>query len=284
MALINHVKREINAKLIYFGPAQSGKSTNLNVIYKKLKPECRGKLKSMAVQQDRMLFFDFTLPGHGNVDGYHVRFHVYTLAGKVTREAAWKTVLKGADGVVFVADSAPNKAAANRESLTTLQEQLQGHGKSLPQIPCVIQCNKRDLSGALPLEEIRQICAAGDAPLLPAIARKGEGVFEALSRLVQMVVMDLRESGLELEREAEPLAGLAAPETGTILPVAAEVTTEPGPVASAGGSEALTIEMGGAPVVVSGGGLRVPMVVRCSGKEQKIAVTVTLSLEPEETD
>ncbi len=297
MALINHVKREINAKLVYFGPARAGKATNLNVIFKKLKPECRGKLKSMAVQSDRMLFFDFTPPGRGNVDGYRVRFHVYTLAGNVASASAWKTVLKGVDGVVFVADSTPNQQAANQESLASLREQLQGYGKQLEQVPCIVQFNKRDLSGALPLDELRQMFAAGGFPSIPAIARKGEGVVDTLSRLAQMVMNGLSESGLELEQGPEHVAALeeGAPspesssrivkeESGAACTVAAEMTSEPGPTVSpAAGMDAPTIEMG-EPVAVSGGGLRLPLVVRCGGKEKKVVVSLSLSLESAETE
>ncbi len=293
MALINHVKREINAKLVYFGPAHSGKATNLNVIYKKLKTQCRGKVKSMAVQNDRMLFFDFALPGQGEVDGYSVRFHVYTLAGKVSRSAAWKMVLKGADGVVFVVDSTPDKVAANRESLATLQEQLQSFGKPLHQFPCIVQCNKRDLDGALPLDELRQICAAGDAPLIPAIARKGEGVFDALSRLVQMVMKDLRESGLELQSTAE-LGGIAETTPGAtsgeigvgapgLVPAPAvdsDHTVSTLPVTS---GEALmqgpVIELAGKPELLDNGRVRLPFVVRSGEGEKRFSLSVSISLE-----
>ncbi len=292
MALINHVKREINAKLVYFGPAHSGKTTNLNVIFRKLKPECRGKLKSMAVQQDRMLFFDFMVPGQGKVDGYQVRFHVYTLAGKVTSDAAWKMVLKGADGVVFVADSASNKMAANRENLAALREQLQGAGK----VPCVVQFNKRDLSDAVPLEEIRQALVTGNCPVVPTVAAKGEGVLDALFAVIKTVMQTLKESGLELEGGAENLGGLTVPEepaapeltsrlageeAGATSQMAAEVAVESGPAASE--NDAPTIEVDGEPVAMSDGRLRLPLTVRYGGKEKKFAVMLALSLESEDT-
>lgn len=286
MALINHVKREINAKLVFFGPAHSGKTTNLNITYKKLKPECRGKLKSMTVQHDRMLFFDFTVPGQGKVDGYQVRFHIYTLAGKVTREAAWKMVLKGADGVVFIADSAPNRMTVNRDSLATLREQMEGAGN----VACVVQCNKRDLADAVPLDEMRRDLASENCPVVPAVAAKGEGVLDALFAVMRTVLQNLKESGLELERGPESLGGLAEPEefpapetassnagdqAGATSPAEAGLTAP-----AVGEDEAPTIEMAGEPVVMSGGRMRLPLTLHWGGREQKFALTVSLSLEP----
>ncbi len=299
MALINHVKREINAKLVYVGPAHSGKATNLNVIYKKMKPECRGKLKSMAVQQDRMLFFDFMPPGQGDVDGYRVRFHVYTLAGKVVRGAAWKMVLKGADGVVFVADSSPDRMTANQESLTMLREQLQGYDKPLQRMPCVVQCNKRDVAGALPLEELRQACSVEDAPLVPAVARKGEGVFDSLSRLVRIVMTELRASGLDVRSPAAELGGeeavtFAASREAALAdagvskpgqkrsPAAAADTVRSAagqPTAGEGQGPEPAIEMAGKPKLLGDGRVCLPLVVRCGEAEKKLSLTVSISVD-----
>ncbi len=212
---------------------------------------------------------------------------------------AWKTVLKGVDGVVFVADSTPTGLAANRESLALLQEQLQAYGTQLNHIPCVVQFNKRDDAGALPLDDLRQVCAAGGAPSIPATARKGEGVFDTLSRLVQMVVKGLSESGLELAQAPEHLA-MAEPEVGAssqepaprsageepgrTCPVTAEVPYESGLTDStAAGNVVPSIEMG-EPVALSDGRLRLPLVVRHDGKEKKVVLSVSLSLEAEETD
>ena len=150
MALINKIKREINAKLIYFGPGLSGKTTNLNHIYSKLKPEFRGKLKLMNIQNDKMLFFDFTPPGDGKMNGYNVRLHIYTIKEGGNAVPPWKMVLKGADGVVFVADSSPERMAANQESLQSLGKYLAAHGQSLADIPLVFAYNKRDRVDAVP--------------------------------------------------------------------------------------------------------------------------------------
>src|SRR5512137_906990 len=155
MALVNHAKGEINAKLVFYGPGLSGKSTNLNFIYRKLKPEHRGKLKAMNIEKERMLFFDFSPSGPGKVGAYNVRFHIYTITGEAASGTAWKMVLKGVDGVVFVADSAPDRLGANLESLSVLRKTLEGYSINLADLPGVLQCNKRDLSAALPLDEMQ---------------------------------------------------------------------------------------------------------------------------------
>src|SRR5512136_114758 len=156
MALVNHAKGEINAKLVFYGPGLSGKSTNLNFIYRKLKPEHRGKLKAMNIEKERMLFFDFSPSGQGKVGTYNVRFHIYSITGEAANSTAWKMVLKGADGMVFVADSAPERLEANLESLNDLQKNLNTYGKSISELSGVLQCNKRDLPAALPLEEMQK--------------------------------------------------------------------------------------------------------------------------------
>src|SRR5690349_3874680 len=149
MALVNQAKREINAKIVYFGPGLAGKSTNLRHIYGKLKPEFRANLKGMQVKDARMLFFDFTPPGDSSVHGCKVRFHVYAISGEPSEPAVWKMVLKGVDGVVFVADSAMDRVGANRTALEQLSGYLSGYGLSLASLPVVFQYNKTDLPDAL---------------------------------------------------------------------------------------------------------------------------------------
>lgn len=304
MALINHAKREINAKLVYYGPGLSGKATNLNFIYRKLKPEYRGKLKSMNIQKDRMIFFDVTLPGQGSVEGYETRFHIYALVGEVTNSAAWKMVLKGADGVVFVADSAPERLAANRESLRVLEKILGAYGKGLTGLPGVLQCNKRDLANPLPLAEMESALNAGRFPVVPAVAGKGEGVIDSLFTLVKSVLMNLREGGVELA--GGELAGLAvaAPAAGEEEPAAASgqfpAAAEEEPPAAPGGGEAPPAAMPAAqsasaveePVLalageaepLAGGRLRLPLSIRYAGREKKVAITVAVSVELDEAE
>jgi signal recognition particle receptor subunit beta len=304
MALINHTKREINAKLVYVGPTGAGKETNLSVVYRKMKPDCRSKLKSMATQNGRMLFFDFTLPGGGEVDGYLVRFHLYTLVGGAAGAAAWKPVLKGADGVLFIADSRPEMAAANSESLASLHECLQSCGATLAGTPHVIQCNKRDLAESLPMETMRQLEADSNTPFMPASAAKGEGVMESLTRLVRMVMKELGagnvvgmqdESPLPASREAGAVP--AAPEEPQItsMELSVPVTESAGMVAPEPLPPALLLQDDtvssreaqaffdcvGDPQLMGGGCLRLPLSISLDGGNRRVSLTLTISLGQE---
>ncbi len=186
MALINHAKREINAKIVYVGPNLSGKTTILQHIYRKLKPEFRGKIKSMNLQNDKMMFFDFQPAQQRELDGYRVKFHVYTLVGNVSQSSSWKMVIKGADGVVFVADSSSNRVIANVECFQNLKEILCSY--SLNDIPIVLQCNKRDLPDVLPLEDMSLTLTGEATPVFPSIASKGEGVLEGIFSLTKNIL------------------------------------------------------------------------------------------------
>jgi len=197
MALVNQAKREINAKIVFFGPGLSGKSTNLKHVFNKLKPEFRGAIKAMTVQAARMLFFDFTPPGDGNVHGFRVRFHVYTVSGPVVDPAAWKMVLKGVDGIVFVADAAADRQEDNRASLDNLTSYLKGYGQSLSSIPVVIQFNKCDLSDALEISELERTLNPSRLPSFKASSQSGEGVLQTTLGLVKTVLAGLRDKGLE---------------------------------------------------------------------------------------
>lgn len=298
MALVNHAKHEINAKLVFYGPGFSGKATNLNYIYRKLKPEHRGKLKTMNVGKDRMLFFDFTPAGQGKVGGYSVRFHVYSIIGEVTGSSAWKMVLKGADGVVFVADSAPERMTANLESLDNLKKIMRSYGKSIKDLPGVLQCNKHDIDPALSLDEMENALNYGCFTVMPAVAKRGEGVLDSLFGLMKTVLKNLRESGLDLEQEPEPPGGLPAAtmagmgeeprsvetpscvakgDSSTISAVAAEA----GETAPADGEEPV-IEMAGEPELLDNGRVRLPLKILYGGREKKAAFTVSFSLDSDQ--
>ena len=303
MALVNRIKREINAKLVFFGPAQSGKSTNLNLIYSKLKSEFRGKLKSMNIQGDRMLFFDFTPPGNGNVNGFNVRFHIYTIKGEAKGVSSWKMVLKGADGVLFVADSAPDRMAANRESLKNLAEQLGAHGQNLADIPVVFEYNRRDRIDAVPVEDMQRILNPGNFPHFSATASRGEGVLNALLSLVRTVLKRLRETGLELEecvetrgvgeRAAEELAesqvmvepvadAIADEEVTTSLLAEEEFAAGPEAAIVAAPSihgEEPEVSLNGEVEMVAPGRLRLPITIKYAGKEKTIALNLTVGLD-----
>jgi mutual gliding-motility protein MglA len=192
MTFINYAAREINCKIVYYGPGLCGKTTNLQYIYDTTAPTAKGKLISLATETDRTLFFDFMPLELGTVRGFKTRFHLYTVPGQVFYDASRKLILKGVDGVVFVADSQAARMEANLESLRNLELNLKEQGYDLRAIPYVLQLNKRDLSTALPAEEMkRQLLYKGE-PVFEAVASKGTGVFETLKTIAKMVLIDLR--------------------------------------------------------------------------------------------
>lgn len=194
MAVVDEKVKEINAKIVYYGPGLSGKTTNINYIYRKLKPEHRGKLTVLATKTDRTLFFDFLPIELGEIRGMKTRFQVYTVPGQVYYNATRKLVLKNVDGIVFVADSSPDKLAQNVESLNNLEENLAFYKRRLQDIPHVIQYNKRDVEGALPVEELQKVLNRYNAPYFEASAKTGKGVLETLTLICKMVLKKLRSS------------------------------------------------------------------------------------------
>jgi signal recognition particle receptor subunit beta len=192
MTFINYAAREINCKIVYYGPGLCGKTTNLQYIYDRTNPAAKGKLISLATETDRTLFFDFLPLDLGTVRGFKTRFHLYTVPGQVFYDASRKLILKGVDGVVFVADSQEARMDANIESLRNLEKNLKEHGFDLTTIPYVLQLNKRDLPTALTAEEMyRQLNYKGE-PTFEATAPVGTGVFDTLKAVAKQVLMELR--------------------------------------------------------------------------------------------
>jgi len=193
MTFINYASREINCKIVYYGPGLCGKTTNLQFIYDKTNPTAKGKLISLATETDRTLFFDFLPLELGNVRGFKTRFHLYTVPGQVFYDASRKLILKGVDGVIFVADSQRERMDANVESLRNLELNLKTQGYDIKSIPYVLQLNKRDLPSALPVEEMRAKLTFGNEPVLEAIAfsDEGIGVFDTLKAVAKLVLQDL---------------------------------------------------------------------------------------------
>jgi signal recognition particle receptor subunit beta len=207
MTFINYAAREINCKLVYYGPGLGGKTTNLQHIYARTNPTAKGKLISLATETDRTLFFDFLPLELGNIRGFRTRFHLYTVPGQVFYDASRKLILKGVDGVAFVADSQRVRMDANVESIRNLKENLRGQGYNLDNIPYVLQLNKRDLSGIVPADEMTRALRLRDEPVFEAVAITGVGVFETLKALARMVLLKLRSGGGQTAAVGRPGAG-----------------------------------------------------------------------------
>jgi len=195
MSFVNHMAREINCKLVYYGPGLGGKTANIQFIYEKTAGPAKGKLLSLATESERTLFFDFLPLALGEVRGFKVRFHLYTVPGQVFYDASRKLVLKGADGVVFVADSQIERSDANLESLDNLKDNLREMDRSLSEIPFVVQYNKRDLPNAAPVEELREALNPTKVPDYEACARTGQGVLDTLKGVAKLVLNDLKTKG-----------------------------------------------------------------------------------------
>jgi signal recognition particle receptor subunit beta len=223
MSMINYASREINCKLVYYGPGLGGKTTNLEFVYNKVAPASRGKMISLATETERTLFFDFLPVDLGTIRGFKVKFHLYTVPGQVYYNASRKLILKGVDGVVFVADSQIERMDANIEAMQNLYENLAQHGYDLTKIPFAIQYNKRDLPNAAPVAELQAALNPGwpvddlarqrltpdpnheaeylvsqvdgqwieRAPYFEAVALTGEGVFDTLKAISKTVVKTL---------------------------------------------------------------------------------------------
>lgn len=223
MSMINYASREINCKLVYYGPGLGGKTTNLEHIYRKVSPDTRGKMVSLATETERTLFFDFLPVDLGTIRGFKTRFHLYTVPGQVYYNASRKLILKGVDGVVFVADSQVDRNEANFEAMQNLYDNMAEYGYDLTKIPFVVQYNKRDLPNAAPVEELQSQLNPGwpvedrtkhkqipdpwhegeflvqqldgtwiaRAPYFESVAVMGDGVFETLRALAKNVLKSL---------------------------------------------------------------------------------------------
>src|SRR5450759_1602335 len=195
MSFINYASREINCKIVYYGPGLCGKTTNLQFVYQKTAPDAKGKMISLATETERTLFFDFLPLSLGEIRGFKTRFHLYTVPGQVFYDASRKLILKGVDGVIFVADSQTERMEANIESLENLRQNLTEQGYNLDKLPYIIQYNKRDLPNAAPLDELRQLLNPAHATEFEACATTGVGVFETLKAIAKAVLTELRRGG-----------------------------------------------------------------------------------------
>jgi signal recognition particle receptor subunit beta len=195
MAFINYSTREINVKLVYYGPGLGGKTTNIQFVHQKTDPTTRGRLISLATETERTLFFDFLPLQMGEIRGFKTRFHLYTVPGQVFYDASRKLILKGADGVVFVADSQIDRMDANLESMDNMKLNLEENNLKLDDIPWVIQYNKRDLKNAVDVRELSRLLNPTKVPEFEGIAPQGVGVFETLKTVAKLVIKTLRTQG-----------------------------------------------------------------------------------------
>ncbi|MFA6054803.1 MAG: GTPase domain-containing protein [Thermodesulfovibrionales bacterium] len=192
MSFINYSSREINCKIVYYGPGLCGKTTNLQYIYRRTNPEQKGKLISLATETERTLFFDFLPLSLGDIKGFKIRFHLYTVPGQVFYAASRKLILKGVDGVVFVADSQLERMESNIESLEDLKINLAEQGYDLDKLSSVVQYNKRDLPNVVPFEDMDKLLNYRNVPWFEAVAVTGKGVFETLKAVAKQVLFELK--------------------------------------------------------------------------------------------
>ncbi len=192
MSFINYASREINCKIVYYGPGLGGKTTNLQYIYNKTNPTAKGKMISLATETERTLFFDFLPLALGEIRGFKVRFHLYTVPGQVFYDASRKLILKGVDGIAFVADSQIERMDANMESIDNMKINLQEQGYDITDMPYILQYNKRDLPNAASVVELKRALNPNGVPDFEAVATIGTGVFETLKTISKMVLIELR--------------------------------------------------------------------------------------------
>ena len=195
MSFINYAGKEINCKIIYFGPGLSGKTTNVQYIYEQTQPAQRGKLVALSTENERTLFFDFLPLAVGDVRGYKTRFHLYAIPGQTFYEISREFILKGVDGIVFVADSLPDRVEADIESYEALERSLERQGYDINKVPLVFQYNKRDLPEAVTLRELEATFNPMRRPYFEAVASRGEGVMETLQAISQLVIHELKGGG-----------------------------------------------------------------------------------------
>lgn len=192
MSFLNYSTREINFKVVYYGPGLSGKTTNITFIYNKIKSDNKGKLVSLATETERTLFFDFFPLDLGTINGYKVKFHLYTVPGQIYYSSSRKLILKGVDGIVFVADSQRERFDANIESLADMMENLEDYKIDFNKIPYVLQLNKRDLPNITPANELIAALRKKDEPVIEAVAVKGDGVVDTLKAISKLIMVEVK--------------------------------------------------------------------------------------------
>jgi hypothetical protein len=192
MTYVNYAAKEINVKIVYYGPGLGGKTTNLQHIYERTAPDLKGKLITLATETDRTLFFDFMPLDVGEIKGFKVRLHLYTVPGQVFYNASRKLILKGVDGVIMVCDSQRERMDANIESIRNLEQNLRENGYNLIDLPYVLQLNKRDLPNIVSVEEMKAHLVVKSEPVIEAVGTQGVGVFATLKTISKLTLLDLK--------------------------------------------------------------------------------------------
>lgn len=284
MAVVDQNKKEISAKIVYYGPGLSGKTTNIQYIHSKLKPGHRGKLMTLATQTDRTLFFDYLPVELGEVRGMKTRFQIYTVPGQVFYNATRKLVLKNVDGVVFVADSQRKMMNENIDSLNNLESNLKFYHKTLNDVPIVFQYNKRDLPEVIPVEELQEKLNRISAPYLEVVASEGKNVLNTLTMISKLVLQKLRTategprpSPFKLKEKAAAPAPAPSPAAGSAH-VGGGPAREAAPESSES-SRTLEIVSWGDPQRVSPHELKIPLVLKDKGRNETISLNFVLNVE-----
>ena len=193
MSFLNYSTKEINFKIVYYGPGLSGKTTNIKKIYEKVKSDSKGKLVSLATETERTLFFDFFPLDLGTVKGYKVKFHLYTVPGQIYYSSSRKLIMKGVDGVVFVADSQRERFEANIESLQDMFDNLKEYNIEFKTLPYILQLNKRDLPNITPVNEMITALRKKDEPVIESISLHGDGVIETLKGISKLIMVNVKQ-------------------------------------------------------------------------------------------
>ncbi len=233
VARINPLAKELSAKIVYYGPGLSGKTTSLEFIHRAIRPDRRGEMVSLATEGDRTIFFDFLPLKIERVRGMDVRLQLYTVPGQVYYAATRKLVLNGADGVVFVADSRREVMAQNEASLRDLEANLRELGVAFEDFPLVLQYNKRDLPGVVPVSELEQALNPRHLPSFETVATEGRGIFDALKAIVRLTIRSLKKQAPPVpEKRADALTGREAPTTDVVTESVAAAAESSTPVDS----------------------------------------------------
>ncbi|KAB0669297.1 GTPase domain-containing protein [Oryzomonas sagensis] len=293
MAIINNAKREINAKIVYYGHEGAGKGTSLRYLYERIKPSLRGELKTLPASGGSLLFFDFCPFEQPVFGGYRIRFHIYTLPGRVANPAAWKMTLKGADGVVLVVDAA-DATAAKKQSIERLRDYLASYGMSLNDMPAVLQVNKTDRAGAANATTTAAQLEVEHLTACLSTALNGEGVLETFSALSRQIMERVgAEHTLQAEPAPLPPSSVAAPQAGAppaqpdSLLGGAPV---PSPAPPAGGEEAAGVPLPSEPEPLgdlrvtlaaealpqADGSVRIPLTISFHGQTRRLVLTVAV--------